>query len=333
MLITIFLIGFSIISALLLAVTHFNCSEYKGKLHSRIAGIVLLFGLTGLQFFHYKFLQGEAELVYSLSYTVLLFSVAPAFYFFSRELLKVENRVHPLLLFHVVPLLIGLLLPRDYAVLLAFFVGTGYVAWLAKIVFSMREQRSRFKLELVALGAMFVVALLVLLLCVVLPLIDETLFYNTYAILIGLAFIVAVFTLMRFPNITAEVAEAAQASYVSSTLNNLDTNALELKLRQLLEVDKLYINDALSLSHLAEEMNISTHQLSEFINTKFQKSFSNMVREYRVNAAKEMLINEPKSSVLSIGLSVGFTSQSNFYTAFREMTGTAPGAFRKREKS
>jgi len=164
-------------------------------------------------------------------------------------------------------------------------------------------------------------------------LIDETLFYNTYAILIGLAFIVAVFTLMRFPNITAEVAEAAQASYVSSTLNNLDTNALELKLRQLLEVDKLYINDALSLSHLAEEMNISTHQLSEFINTKFQKSFSNMVREYRVNAAKEMLINEPKSSVLSIGLSVGFTSQSNFYTAFREMTGTAPGAFRKREKS
>jgi AraC-like DNA-binding protein len=41
------------------------------------------------------------------------------------------------------------------------------------------------------------------------------------------------------------------------------------------------------------------------------------------------LVDEPKSSVLSIGLSVGFNSQSNFYTAFREIAGQTPAQYRK----
>lgn len=330
--ITIHLIGFSIISAVLLAISHFNCSEYKGKLLSRLAGLALLVGLALIQLAHYQFLQGDNHFIHSPAYIALLFTVAPAFYFFSREVLKVDNASNPLLLLHALPLLISFFLARQYALPFAFFIGTGYVVWLAKIVFDLREQRTRFKLELFALIAMFLVALMVLLLGVALPLISETFFYSTYAVLIGLAFVVAVYTLMRFPNITSDVSEAAQAVYASSTLKNVDSNALDLKLRQLMEVDRLYTQETLSLSHLAEQMDLNTHQLSEFINTRFKKSFSQLVREYRVNAAKEMLINEPQASVLSIGLSTGFTSQSNFYTAFREITGMPPGSFRKNQK-
>lgn len=327
--ISIFLIGFSIISAVLLALTNLNCKEYDEKLLSRIAGLALLLGLAALQYAHFQFLQSDTRFIHSTFYLILLFTVAPAFYFFSRDVLKVDNIYHPFLILHALPLLASFFLPHNYALALAFFIGTGYVAWLAKIVFSLREQRKRFKLELVALAAMFVVALMVLLLGIALPLISETFFYTTYAMLIGLAFIVAVFTIIRFPNITEEVVEAAQAAYTSSTLKNVDGNALELKLRQLMEVEKLYTQETLSLSNLAEKMDINSHQLSELINTRFEKSFSQLVREYRVNAAKDMLINEPEASVLSIGLSTGFTSQSNFYTAFRDITGTAPGSFRK----
>jgi AraC-like DNA-binding protein len=55
------------------------------------------------------------------------------------------------------------------------------------------------------------------------------------------------------------------------------------------------------------------------------------VRRYRIEAAKKMLIDEPRASVLSVGLSVGFTSQSNFYVAFKEFTGFVPGQFRKQQ--
>jgi AraC-like DNA-binding protein len=73
--------------------------------------------------------------------------------------------------------------------------------------------------------------------------------------------------------------------------------------------------------------------LSELINTQFQMGFSRLVRQFRVEAAKKMLIDEPRASVLSVGLSVGFTSQSNFYVAFKEFTGVVPGQFRKQSIS
>lgn len=331
--ITILLIGFSIFSAVLLVLTQLNYSEYrnetKGRLLPRIAGLILFFGLALLQFFHYKFLQGDNHFIYSKFYVVLLFSIAPAFYFFSRELLKVDNVYHPALLLHAIPLLISSFLPRSFALPLAFFIGTGYVFWLAMIVYSLRAQRQRFKLELVALVAMFIVAFMVLLLGVALPLVSDSFFYTSYASLIGLTFIVAIYTVIKFPNISTDVNEAAQAAYTVSTLKNIDSNALELKLRQLMEVDKLFTQETLSLSSLAEQMNINSHQLSELINTRFGKSFSQLIREYRIAEAKRLLVAEPKSSILSIGLSTGFTSQSNFYTAFRELTDMAPGSYRK----
>jgi AraC-like DNA-binding protein len=80
---------------------------------------------------------------------------------------------------------------------------------------------------------------------------------------------------------------------------------------------------------LAERLGLSTHQLSELLNARLGKSFSRYLREHRVAAAKAMLCDEPTASVLSVGLNVGFTSQSNFYEAFREIEGMTPGQFRK----
>ena len=59
------------------------------------------------------------------------------------------------------------------------------------------------------------------------------------------------------------------------------------------------------------------------------KGFSRYLREQRSAAARHMLCAEPSASVLSVGLSVGFSSQSNFYEAFREIEGMTPGQYRK----
>jgi len=96
----------------------------------------------------------------------------------------------------------------------------------------------------------------------------------------------------------------------------------------LMTESKIYQNDNLSLSLLAESMSLNSHQLSELINTGYGVSFSRYIREKRVELAKNLLINEPKSSVLAISLETGFKSQSNFYAAFKEITGKSPGAYR-----
>ena len=102
-----------------------------------------------------------------------------------------------------------------------------------------------------------------------------------------------------------------------------------VKLATLMSTDRIYADSELNLRRLAERLGLSTHQLSELINARLGKGFSRYLREQRIDAAKAMLCAEPSASVLSVGLGVGFTSQSNFYEAFREIEGMTPGQYRK----
>ncbi len=214
---------------------------------------------------------------------------------------------------------------------MAFIVGSFYVLWLALRVYRLRAQRQRFKFELVALGVIFVLAVLVIILGFMLPVLSEAAFIEIYAILIGLIFFIALFTLLRFPSIPLELAEAVQTTYTESTLGPVDCTSKLLELAILMDQEKVYRDENLSLAFVAQRLELTPHQLSELINTRLKKGFSRYVREIRVAESKRQLIQEPSASVLSIGLAVGFASQSNFYAAFKEIEGLAPGQFRKKD--
>ena len=92
--------------------------------------------------------------------------------------------------------------------------------------------------------------------------------------------------------------------------------------------EKVYLDEGLNLSRLADMLDISSHQLSELINTEFGVSFPRYIRQYRVEEAKRLLVQEPDASILSISMMTGFRSQSSFYAAFRDETGHAPGRYR-----
>jgi transcriptional regulator GlxA family with amidase domain len=118
-------------------------------------------------------------------------------------------------------------------------------------------------------------------------------------------------TLGLRPSLSADVSEAVQATaYANSTLSHVDCAAALTRLTELVERERIYVDAGLSLPALAERMGLSTHQLSELMNTRLGKGFSRYLREARVVAAKAMLCDESSASVLSVGLSVGFTSKS-----------------------
>lgn len=336
------LIGFSLFSALLLAFTQLGVCRQGENLFTKLSGVILLFGLSGLQFAHLQFLNGDSSIVHSSFYLSLLFLIAPSFYGFCLQILgngdssdNVKKSSLSLGL-HYLPPLICLVLPASiiypWGLLGAFLVGTCYLLWIAARLYQFKEQRSRFKSELIGLAALFCIAVLVILLAFSMPLIAELWFFTLYSILIGSAVFMAVLVLMVSPRIVETVSDVAKATYAESTLKHIDEAATLHKLETLIIDDKLYEQEDLKLSTLAELLTITTHQLSELVNTRLNKGFSQYIREHRINAAKRLLLDEPSASVLSIGLSVGFTSQSNFYAAFKELTGIPPGKYRKQSK-
>lgn len=325
----ILLIGFSVFSAFSIGVAHFRCENYKDQPFAQAMGIILLIVLASLQLAHFFWLQYGVDTLHNAHYQVLLFAVAPAFYLFSKPLLKAEaGRMLPQLL-HLLPVLVASFLPFKLALPLAFALGAGYLLWLARSVYALRGQRSRFRLELAMLGVVFVTALLVMLLGLGLPSLPESTFFMLYASAIGFAFLLVNIALGIAPQLPTDVSEAARETYAVSTLNNVDCDAMLAEVEGLMQERELFRNPDLDLPSLAEQLGLSSHQLSELLNTRLGKGFSRYVREFRVEAAEDMLLEEPSASVLSVGMSVGFTSQSNFYQAFREMTGMTPGQFRK----
>jgi AraC-like DNA-binding protein len=325
------LVGYSLFAAVVLALTHFGAQQYAEHKFSRWMGLSLLLVLGYIQLSHFAWLYADHAWINSYFYRAALFAVAPLFYLFSLPLLTQSPPLAGLrMLLHAQPLLVSWVIPAAIALPCAFLVGAGYLVWLGRQLFALRAQRSRFQVEMLLLGGVFIVAVSVSLLGFWQAFLPEKLFFSLYASAIGIAFLAVQLALGLRPNLTVEVTESVQASsYVTSSLNNVDCEAALTSLTRAMQQEQIYTRADLSLPVLARHLGLSTHQLSELLNNRMGKSFSRFLREERVHAAKVMLLAQPAASVLSVGLSVGFTSQSTFYDAFREIEGMTPGQFRK----
>lgn len=116
--------------------------------------------------------------------------------------------------------------------------------------------------------------------------------------------------------------------YGRSRIDGINSDTIEKRLKAIMEEDKAFCDEDITLKNIAEELSITTHQLSEFLNTRLQMSFKTLINTYRVEEAKKLLRSEPERSVLSIGLAVGFNSRSNFNIVFSKFTGKTPSEFR-----
>ena len=155
---------------------------------------------------------------------------------------------------------------------------------------------------------------------------------------IGLLALVAPLTYLfqkRYPDLF-EVLEGLlrterekRARYLQSRLAGVDLEQLERRLSELMDGERVYRREDLSLPALAALLQTTPHRLSEYLNNHQQISFSEFVNRRRVEASRELLRTRPDQTVLSIAYDVGFNSKSAFNKAFVRYTGVSPTEFRK----
>lgn len=121
-----------------------------------------------------------------------------------------------------------------------------------------------------------------------------------------------------------------RARYIQSQLAGVDLETLERRLMELMDQEHVYRQDDLSMPMLAELLETTPHQLSEYLNNIQSISFSDFINQRRVHAARESLLSRPDQTVLSIAYEVGFNSKSAFNKAFARYAGVSPTRFRKK---
>ena len=119
--------------------------------------------------------------------------------------------------------------------------------------------------------------------------------------------------------------------YQKSGLTEQDLLRYQRELEVLMKQEKKYLESDLTLSKLANYLNISTNHVSQVINGKFEKNFHDFVNHYRIDAAILLMNDEnsPAKSPLEIAFEVGFGSSSGFYHAFKKITGLTPTQLKK----
>ncbi|WP_079908837.1 response regulator [Paenibacillus sp. 32352] len=110
------------------------------------------------------------------------------------------------------------------------------------------------------------------------------------------------------------VRESALTPIIMMTKKYLETN---------------YYKEDLSLTEVADQMNVNATYLSKLLKRDLGKSFVDYLTDIRIKKAIQYL-NDPTYKMYEIANKVGYQSQHYFSHAFKKMTGFSPMEYRKR---
>jgi AraC-like DNA-binding protein len=117
--------------------------------------------------------------------------------------------------------------------------------------------------------------------------------------------------------------------YGSSQMNDILLERYGDRLNCILEEETPYLKTELSIADLAKRLDLSVHQLSQLINSRFQTNFYGLINRLRIEEAKSLL-GGSDLTVMEVAFESGFNSKTTFNRVFKELTGETPSQFRKK---
>ena len=148
---------------------------------------------------------------------------------------------------------------------------------------------------------------------------------------IALTIVLAFLYIRKYPDFFQSLQREIQKErYVRTQLTGLDLDSILQRLQQLMEEQKLFLDPDLRLSDLAEELSVSSHQLSRILNENHNQNFNAFLNSFRIAEARTLLVEEPEKTIISIAFDVGFNTKSAFNDQFSRHTGMTPAQYRKK---
>lgn len=118
-------------------------------------------------------------------------------------------------------------------------------------------------------------------------------------------------------------------------LSNEQVSSLSEQLDSLMVNDKIFLDNEINLTTVAEKLGISIHDTSCLINEVTGSNFYNFINRHRVEEAKKLSTSSKmdKLNMLGIAFESGFNSKTTFNTAFKKLVGISPSEYAKKQKN
>lgn len=130
---------------------------------------------------------------------------------------------------------------------------------------------------------------------------------------------------------TSSATQPPARKYEKSALTPQRQERYRSRLLQHMKDEKPFRDGELTVQKLADQLSIPSNYLSQTINERLGQTFSDFINSYRVEEAKERLLDPAFEhlSILGIAVEVGFNSKSSFNAVFKKHTDMTPSEFRK----
>jgi len=222
-------------------------------------------------------------------------------------------------------------------------IGVWYV--MAGRALDLVEERRRLRAVLVVLGALYSAVIIASEMAWAPASVGPVLYLANGAGLLAITSVFAVFllTISRDGALISLPLSASQAALprrlvtrpVLAERSERDDDARRLtSLRHLMEHDRAYREEGLSIGNLAAKLGISEHGLRRLINQRLgYRNFNAFLNFYRLDDVMAALADPAQEAVpiLTIALDAGFQSLGPFNRAFKSQTGMTPSEFRRQQ--
>jgi AraC-like DNA-binding protein len=102
------------------------------------------------------------------------------------------------------------------------------------------------------------------------------------------------------------------------------------RIKLVLENEELFTDPGLTVTKLASHLKAPAYLVSKAINHFFDKSFSELLTQYRIKKSEQLLFADGNKTLTieAIAYESGFNTLSAFYSAFKKMNKVTPAQFR-----
>ena len=114
------------------------------------------------------------------------------------------------------------------------------------------------------------------------------------------------------------IAEGTQSGY----------DKLMESFKQLMIVDKGYLDPSLSVDEISRQLNTNRTYVSKLVNVYYGMPFRDYLNHLRIEYAKQLMADEPDAVIDYISVKSGFQSSTQFIRKFRELEGLTPTAWK-----
>jgi putative ABC transport system permease protein len=101
-------------------------------------------------------------------------------------------------------------------------------------------------------------------------------------------------------------------------------------LKNVMKTNRYHHDPELSVSSLAEELDMTPHELSRIVNVVLKKNFSDFINEYRIRDVAQKMQDPTYDHLTLLGIAYesGFNSKTTFNRTFKQMTGKSPAEYK-----